>query len=381
MMDWEAKAKLALKLSSALHQAPDNPENFATVLQKVLRTNGLHITDVEISIGDSARRMNKELQAARLNAQPTFANLIDLAETKINLSRNAERALAMALSVPLGTIQERKRAGRVPRVWLQKIQALPDLDETTVQLDLELKKVVAILAENGYSPDAISDVFSRVRITRAGGRQIAAVVHGVTSGFSAADLSRVGDQLFGARVDGDRRLHVWVETQLRVDIDGLDGLNRVLNPRNVEKLQSRFDRELRMRQNDKAYARVALAAELIDRPRRWAKVDRGRNDRDPQGLRQRLQSIFGDGTDDGLSVRFAQLSGLDDRHTQDMLKGADGVTAAWWAFLSDVEKQLRASPVEVKPAGAAPNANSQLSFKLRSEPAVLPSGGTAAQAD
>jgi hypothetical protein len=51
-MDQEAKAKLASRLSSALHQAPDHPENFANVLRKQLATHGMHISDLRITFGD-----------------------------------------------------------------------------------------------------------------------------------------------------------------------------------------------------------------------------------------------------------------------------------------------------------------------------------------
>ena len=75
-MDLEAKAKLASRLSSVLHQAPDHPENFANVLTKQLATHGMHISDLRITFGDIDSFQAKQLQAAKRNAPPTHVNLM-----------------------------------------------------------------------------------------------------------------------------------------------------------------------------------------------------------------------------------------------------------------------------------------------------------------
>ena len=63
-MDIETKAKLANRLTHALHQAPNHPEVFTTVLGQTIRTAGLHITDLAITFGDLTNRMAERLREA-----------------------------------------------------------------------------------------------------------------------------------------------------------------------------------------------------------------------------------------------------------------------------------------------------------------------------
>jgi hypothetical protein len=65
MMDAEEKAKVVRKLTHALHQAPDQPANFAHALQQIIGSCGLHTTDLAITIGDTTSLLAKQLQAAR----------------------------------------------------------------------------------------------------------------------------------------------------------------------------------------------------------------------------------------------------------------------------------------------------------------------------
>jgi hypothetical protein len=61
-------------------------------------------------------------------------------------------------------------------------------------------------------------------------------------------------------------------------------------------------------------------------------------------LRLRLHRIFGDRTENRLTLRFAELSGLDDRHVLDLLKGANSVGHVWWEFLEAVEQASANAP-------------------------------------
>jgi hypothetical protein len=77
-------------------------------------------------------------------------------------------------------------------------------------------------------------------------------------------------------------------------------------------------------------------------------------------LRLRLNRIFGDRTENRLTVRFAELSGLDDRHVLDLLKGANSVGHVWWEFLEAVEQASANAP-------AHPHADQPLLFAWSSD--------------
>ena len=217
MIDAEEKAKVVRKLTHALHQAPDQPHNFANVPQQVIGSSGLHITDLAITIGDTTSILAKQLQAARRNAPPTYENLVDLASKKLNLGRHPERALAEVLGVPLRSVAEQKQSGRVPRGWFEKIHDLPDLDETRAYLDSETKRVVHILGQQGYSPEDIHNVFQRIRMTRAGVKQLASALHGTDGDVDANAVSRMREGLFGDRPNAEGRLKIWLATHARLE--------------------------------------------------------------------------------------------------------------------------------------------------------------------
>jgi hypothetical protein len=345
-MDLETKAKLANKLTRALHQAPEHPETFVNIVRQVIGTAGLHITDLAIVFGDLTNRMAEQLRAARNDAQPTYENLVDLAQTKINLGRKPEKALSTAIGVSVAMVEECRRRGRVPRAWFQKVQALPDLDETRQQLDAETTRVARLLAEKGYSVEQIYAAFQHVRANRAGMKQIANAVHGQDGQMDVDELRRMQGQLFGDKPDARRRFQIWVGTHLRfLPEQPTDNLARILNTTQVERLRARFKREVQLRDSDVAYKRVAQAAELIVRPLRASSraghVDRMAESRE---LRVRLERIFADAIEERagdqperLNKRLSQLTGLDERHTLDLLNGANGVGDAWWRFLDAVE--------------------------------------------
>src|SRR5207249_4326506 len=115
-------------------------------------------------------RLAEQLRDARRDAKPTFDTLIDMAGTKISLGKKPERALADVLGVTVKIIDDHKQHGRVPRVWLDKIRAMPDLDETRAEFDADTQRVVELLAENGYTPATIHDSFRRIRTSRAGAK-------------------------------------------------------------------------------------------------------------------------------------------------------------------------------------------------------------------
>jgi len=348
MMDAEEKAKVARKLTHALHQAPNQPANFAHALQQVIGTRGLHITDLAITIGDTTSVLAKQLQAARRNAPPTFENLVDLAGRKLNLGRHPEHALAEILGVPPRSIVQQRESGRVPRGWFDKIHALPDLDATQARLDSDTKRVVHILGQQGYSPEDIHDLFQRIRTTRVGVKQLASVLHGADGDVDDTAFSRMRQELFGDRSDAETRFRIWLATHARLNGAGTTDPTLGLSPRHAERVRTRYARELELRLADLPYRRVAEAAELIPRPLR-AKARRQKVDlpAEARELRLRLRRLFGDYLEDRLTVRFAQLTGLDDRHVLDLLKGANGVGDIWWRFLEAIEQRDVAATVEV----------------------------------
>ncbi|MCP1829118.1 hypothetical protein J2R76_005818 [Bradyrhizobium sp. USDA 4532] len=351
-MTLDEKSKLARKLTHALHQAPDNPELFANIMKATVASAGIHVTDLSVTIGDLTNRLAEQLRDAKRDSKPTFDTLIDMAGTKISLGKRPERALADALGVTVKTLEEHKQHGRVPRMWLDKIRALPDLDETTAEYDHETVRLIELLAENGYTPATIHDSFRRIRTSRAGARQIDKIVFGSAGQFDADEVRRMGSELFGTGQDAVPRLAVWLSTHLRSDAK-FDA--KELNPKQVEKLRSRFKREIEMRQNDPTYCRVASAAELIQRPTRsGARSAESDPFTDSRRLRQRLDSIFSDDASDRRNRRMAQLTGLDERHTLDLLNGANSVSEAWWNFVDEVERALGRqrvrSPNEAEPS-------------------------------
>lgn len=334
-MNLDEKAKLARKLTHALHQAPDNPDLFANVVKNVVAAAGIHITDLSISTGDLTTRLAEQLRDARRDAKPTYETLIDMAGTKISLTKKPERTLAEALGVPVKTIEDHKRHGRVPRVWLEKIRSLPELDETRAEFDSETQRVIELLAENGYAPAEIQDSFRRIRTSRAGLKQIEKIVYGTTGQLDAEELARMQRDLFDAGDDAQRRFGIWLSTHLRTNAK-LDA--KAVNPKQAEKLRTRFRRELELRQSDLAYRKVAKAAELIERPMRVGpRSSRADPFSDSRRLRSRLDCLFGDEAPDRRNRRLAQLTGLDDRHTLDLLNGANAVNEVWWNFFTELE--------------------------------------------
>jgi hypothetical protein len=349
MMNLDEKAKLARKLTHALHQAPENPELFTNILKNTVSAAGVHITDLSVTVSDLTLRLAEQLRDAKRDAKPTFDTLIDMAGTKLSLGKRPERTLADALGVTVKNIEDHKQHGRVPRAWLDKIKALPDLDETRAEFDEQTQRVIELLAENGYAPAAIQDCFRRIRTSRAGLRQIDRIVYGSAGQLDAEELKRMGRDLFGAADDAKTRFEIWLSTHLRTDTQ-LEG--NALNPRQAEKLRARFKREIEMRQSDPAYRKVAKAAELIQRPLRPS----GRSSETDtfsasRQLRSRLDRLFGDAASDRRNRRLAQLTGLDERHTGDLLNGANAVSELWWNFLGRVEAAVTGDGVEVFKSG------------------------------
>jgi hypothetical protein len=338
-MTLDEKAKLARKLTHALHQAPDNPELFTNIMKSTVATAGIHVTDLSVTIGDLTNRLAEQLRDAKRDSKPTFETLADMAGTKIGLGKRPERALADVLGVTVKIIEEHKQHGRVPRVWLDKIKALPDLDETTAEYDADTQRVIELLAESGYTSAMIYDCFRRIRTSRAGARQIDKVVFGSAGQLDAEELKLIGRDLFGAAPDAESRFAIWLSTHLRNDAK-IEA--KTLNPKQVEKLRARFKREIEMRQNDLAYRRVAQAAELIQRPlRSGARSLESDPFADSRRLRLRLDRIFADDMPDRRNRRLAQLTGLDDRHTLDLLNGANAVNEVWWNFIDEIERAVR----------------------------------------
>jgi hypothetical protein len=345
MIDSETKAKLARRLTGALHQAPENPELFANVVRQVVQGNRLHVTDLAITIGDTTRQLAEQLRAARRNAPPTYDNLIDLASARIAPGRNPERSLAEALGVPLRAVEERKRDGRVPRAWFEKINSLSNLDETSTHLGADTKRAVQILAENGYAPEAIHRLFQQIRSTRAGVKQIANVMHGIEGSLSVDELNRMQDVLFANQSEPQIRFKLWLTTHLRTTFGAIDDLTRALTPKQTQRLRTRYVREVALRGDDPSYRMVATAAELIKRPVRAKSQRRGVDAASgARDLRHRLGNIFPGGPEDRRTACFAQLTGLDDRHVLDLLKGANAVGEVWWEFLDAVETAIRVLP-------------------------------------
>jgi hypothetical protein len=349
MRDAEEKAKVARKLTHALHQAPDQPANFAHALRQVIGSSGLHITDLAITIGDTTSVLAKQLQAARRNAPPTFENLVDLAGRKLNLGRHPERTLADVLGVPPRSVGDQRRSGRVPRGWFDKIHALPDLEPTRTHLDAETKRVVHILGQQGYSPEDVYDLFQRIRRTRTGIKQLASALHGADGDVDSA-FDRMRHELFGDRPDAEIRFKIWLATHARLEGAETADPSLGLSPKHAERVRTRYAREIELRRDDLPYRHVAEASELIPRPLR-AKSRRQKVDLSAEAreLRLRLHRLFGDYLEDRLTVRFAQLTGLDDRHVLDLLKGANGVGDVWWGFLAAVEQGAAAAAVDEPP--------------------------------
>jgi hypothetical protein len=340
-MDIESKAKLANKLTHALHQAPNHPEAFVNIVRQVTGTAGLHITDLAITFGDLTARMHERLQAARRDAQPTYDNLRDLAETKICLGRKPERVLAKVIGVQTNVIEDCKRHGRVPRTWFEKIGAMPDRDEARAHFDAETVRVIRIISEAGYTPEDIDGIFQRIRTSRGGLKQIATIVHGQND--LSAELTRMQRELFGEAREDDIRFRVWLSTHLRTRFDELSEPIHSLGAKQVERLRARFRREIRLRESDAAYLRVASAAELIERPLKANSRGGGDPVEDSRLLRSRLDRLFGGETEERHNIWLAQLTGLDERHTLDLLKGANGVAQIWWKFLDAVEAAVTLS--------------------------------------
>ena len=340
-MDTEAKSKLATKLTRVLHQAPNHPENFATVVRQLLDSAGLHITDLAVTIGDDLNtRMAERVRAANAAAPPTFDNLLDIAGTKIPLGRTPDRALAAALAVSVKQVADCRQHGRVPRSWLDKIRSLPNLDETHAKLDAETARVAKLLAIEGFPPEEICGVFQRIRTSRAGLKQIANAVHGQEGPLTAQELTDMREGLFNSATDADDAFAVWLSTHIRAKIAALDELPRTLNVGQVEKLRARYKREMELRRIDLNYRRVATAADRIERPLKpTARTGSTDPTADARRLRSEVVGLFGDNADRCAS-RFAQLTGLDDRHALDLLSGANRINKCWWDFLDEVRQKL-----------------------------------------
>lgn len=338
-MDTEAKSKLATKLTHALHQAPNHPENFATVVRQLLNSAGLHITDLSVTIGDLHTRMAEQLRAARADAPPSFDNLVDIAGAKIPLGRNPERALAKALGVSVKHVEACKH-GRVPRSWLDKIRNLPEVDETHAKLDAETARVAKLLAAEGLPPEQIYNVFQKIRVSRAGLKQIANAVHGPEGPLTAQELADMREGLFNDMPDADDAFVVWLSAHTRTKMAALDEFPRAFNLGQVEKLRARYKRELELRRGDPNYRRVATAADRIERPLKRAAAT---GSTDPTGDARRLRSevaaLFGDNADRCV-IRFTQLTGLDDKHAADLLGGAARINKCWWDFLAEVRQKV-----------------------------------------
>jgi hypothetical protein len=216
---------------------------------------------------------------------------------------------------------------------------LPDLEETRAHLDAETRRVVYILGQEGYSPEDIHDVFQRIRMTRAGVKQLASALRGTDGDVDATALSRMRQELFGDRPNAEKCFEIWLVTHSRLEGAETADPTLRLSPKHTERVRTRYAREIALRRDDLAYRRVAEATELISRPLR-SKTRRQKVDllAEAQQLRLRLHRIFGDHVENRLTVRFAQLTGLDDRHVLDLLKGANSVGHVWWEFLEAVEQ-------------------------------------------
>jgi hypothetical protein len=337
-MDQEAKAKLASRLSSALHQAPNHPENFANVLAKQLATHGLHISDLRITFGDIDSYLAKQLQAAKRNAPPTFANLIDMATPKLRLKgRTPERALAEAIGVPPGEVMERKRAGVVPRIWFDRVHALPELDETTAELSPELRRAVEALADDGFTLDEIHQVVARIRTTRISAKQIASSLRQNVT-IAALEIGNMRDNLFGHHHDKATRMEIWLETHLKRPVaDAVAPLS--LSSKEAGRLCERYKAEVRMRKDDNGYKRAAEVAELIPRPRRQVGHRGSSSGGGAAAVSAMVAAVFGDQTD--AATRLSQLTGLTARHALDLVKGSNNLPDDWAEFLNTVAALLR----------------------------------------
>lgn len=341
MMDLSEKAKLARKLTHSLHQAPQNPQVFVNVLNQLLGGAGVHITELEITFGDLTLRLAERVREAERDTAPTFENLMDIAGTKMSLGRNPIRAVADVLGVSAKTLEDQRSHGRVRRAWLEKIRALPDLDETRADFHEDAKGIIEILAEKGYSPSAIRDAFGHIRTSRAGLAQIEKVVHGQQGQIDADELLRMQRDLFGNLPDAERRFHTWLATQLRSELPQSTAPARTFTAKQAEKVRTRFIRECELRKVDGVYRRVAEIADLIERPVRAARAANRSDDADR--LRASLTRLFGDDFADRRDRRFSQLTGLDDRHAGDLIKGANPIGEAWLQFLDRIESALFAA--------------------------------------
>jgi hypothetical protein len=177
-------------------------------------------------------------------------------------------------------------------------------------------------------------------------------VYGSAGQLDADELKQMQNDLFGAAHEGEPRFAIWLSTHLRTDTK-MD--SKALNPKQAEKLRARFKREIELRQSDPAYRRVAKAAELIERPMRSGPRSLGADPfSDSRRLRSRLDVLFGDEAPDRRNRRLAQLTGLDDRHTLDLLNGANAVNEVWWNFFTEIEAAATASKVDT-PKGEHPS--------------------------
>ena len=213
--------------------------------------------------------------------------------------------------------------------------------------------MIELLAENGYSPRAIQDCFRSIRTSRAGARHIERIVYGSAGQFDVDELRQMERDLFGTAADAGQRFGIWLSTHLRTK----SKINAsALNPKQGEKLRARFKRELEMRQIDAAYRQVASVAELIERPSRSGTrslrlsllLIPGRSARALTGFLM-MGRLFG-----GIR-RLAQLTGLDDRHTLDLLNGANAVNEVWWIFLAEVETAAAPGTSIETPKGEHPS--------------------------
>jgi hypothetical protein len=98
---------------------------------------------------------------------------------------------------------------------------------------------------------------------------------------------------------------------------------------------------------------------LIERPiRANARLSRPDLAADSDRLRLTLNRLFGDKIEDRHTVRLSQLTGLDERHTLDLLKGANGVGQVWWDFLDAVEAEIfpyQSAPLLARMSASSPS--------------------------
>jgi hypothetical protein len=169
-------------------------------------------------------------------------------------------------------------------------------------------------------------------------KQITNIVHEQDDRLDLKQLEQMQRDLFGQHSDADKRFRIWLGTHLRTRANNVVNLAHQLSVGQVKKVRDRFRRELELRQTDDAYRSVSLAAELLDRPLK-ADGRRTRVDLAKESLRLKacLDRLFGREAHERHNIRLSQLTGLDDRHTLDLIKGANGIGQVWWDFLESVE--------------------------------------------